>query len=117
MENDNTENIIMENEIKLLQKSVRNSKEELQNLISKDFLEYGSSGTVYTYNETIDTLLKQTVDVDYTIIKMNTKKLSGDIFLVLYAIKMNGKVSNRSSIWKKERDGWKILFHQGTNVE
>jgi len=117
MENNDIENSIKNNEIKLLEKNIRNNKNELEKLISKDFIEYGSSGLIYSYNETVNGLLNETEEIIYKIIKMNTKIISENIILVLYTIDINNVISNRSSIWRKENNEWKIIFHQGTRAK
>ena len=77
-------------------------------------MEYSSTGSIYSYNKIIDCLLKENIEVKYKIIKMETKQLSDEIILLLYTIQIGENITNRSSIWKKESNGWKILFHQGT---
>jgi hypothetical protein len=110
----NIEDIIKENELKLLDPKIRHNRDELEKLVSKKFLEYGSSGSIYTYNDIISDLSIETEEIKYKIIEMNVKKLSDKICLLLYVIEMNNNIFNRSSIWKREENEWKIIFHQGT---
>jgi len=116
MEHNSIENILKDFELKLLRKDIRNSKNELEKIISKDFIEFGSSGLIFCYDDIINSLLNETEEKIFEIIKMNTKIISENIILVLYTIKMNNVTSNRSSIWKNENNEWKIIFHQGTKV-
>ena len=116
LDNKNLEEQVKCNELKLLEKDTRKNKNELEKLISKDFIEYGSSGLIYSYDETINGLLNETEEKIYKIIKMETKIISNNIVMVLYIIDINGNISNRSSIWKKENNEWKIIFHQGTKA-
>jgi len=117
---DKNERIIIDMELKLLDKNIRNNKNELEKYISKEFIEYGSSGRIYTYNDTINLSSNKEEQIIYEILKMDTKILSDNIVLVLYIIEIkNGNkkiITNRSSIWKKENNNWKIIFHQGTKV-
>jgi hypothetical protein len=108
------EDIIKERELKLLDPKIRHNKDELEKLISKDFIEYGSSGSIYTYNDIISRLPIETKETTYRIIEMNVKKLSDKIYLLIYVMEMNKSIFNRSSIWKEEKNEWKIIFHQGT---
>jgi len=59
-------------------------------------------------------------DTKYKIVEIKEYGLSDNIVLVLYIIEkkyMNQIIrTNRSSIWKKENENWKIIFHQGTIV-
>ena len=116
MKYNSIENIVKDFELKLLRKDTRNSKNELEKIISKDFIEFGSSGLIYCYDDIINGLLYETEEKIFEIIKMDTKIISENIILVLYTIKMNNFTSNRSSIWKNENNEWKIIFHQGTKV-
>ena len=116
MEHNSIENIIKDFELKLLRKDIRNNKNELEQLISKDFIEFGSSGFIFCYDDIIKGLLNETEEKIYEIIKMDTKIISENIILILYTIKMNNVTTNRSSIWKNENNEQKIIFHQGTKV-
>ena len=117
---DNNVNIIIEMELKLLDKNIRNNKNELIKYISKEYIEYGVSGRIYTYDDTISFLPIEEKQIEYKIIKMDSKILSENIILLLYIIEINNGVeniiTNRSSIWKKDNNNWKIIFHQGTKV-
>jgi hypothetical protein len=110
--------IIIEMELKLLDKNIRNNKSELKKYISKEFIEYGVSGKIYSYDDTLNLLSNEEEQIKYKILAMDAKILSDNIILVLYIIEMNKEneiiITNRSSIWKKENNDWKIIFHQGT---
>jgi hypothetical protein len=112
-------------EERLLLQKVRSSREELEKLISPDFIEYGSSGKVYNYLGTIAYLLTNSVDTfNYSFINFKTRRLSDDTILALYILEIekNRKINitNRSSLWRREEDAergvWRIIFHQGTRV-
>jgi len=117
MNNHEIEEKIKENELKLLEKNIRNNKDELEKLISRDFIEHCSSGAVMTFDQMINALADENTDSNYKIIKMDIKSLSEKIILVLYTIEMGNGISNRCSIWKNEENNWKIIFHQGTKVK
>jgi len=113
----NTEKLIREKELNLLRKDIRNDKNELKKLISKDFVEYGSSGATFKYDEITARLLEEENEINYRIISMDIRQISENIVLILYTIKMKNFFSNRSSLWKKEKGKWKIIFHQATKIE
>ncbi|MDR0640968.1 MAG: DUF4440 domain-containing protein [Treponema sp.] len=123
------ETLIKELEEKLLLQKIRSSREELEKLISLDFIEYGSSGKVYNYLGTIAYLLTNSIDTfSYTFVNFKTRRLSDDVILALYILEIekNHKINitNRSSLWRREGDFdedegdsvWRIIFHQGTRV-
>ena len=117
MDFNNIEEKMIENELKLLDKNIRNNKYELEKLLTKNFTEYGSSGSIYTFDEIINSLQNESNKIKYRIIKIETKRLSENIVLVLYTIEIDNIVSNRSSIWQMENQEWKIIFHQETKIK
>jgi hypothetical protein len=115
-------NMIIELELSLLDEKIRNNKNELEKILSKEFIEYGFSGKIYDYDITLNMLPnKSDKKIEYKIIENRVNELSENIVLLLYIIEMEimGEIhrSNRSSIWKREEDNWKIIFHQGTKAE
>jgi hypothetical protein len=98
----------------LLDSSVRQCSEQLNKLITDDFLEFGSSGQVYNKQDCLkpdDNLRKFSVS-DFSI-----KELSKDVMLATYKTTEDGVISLRSSIWKIYGDEWQMIFHQGTKCE
>jgi len=111
------EKIIFELENKLLDPKVRSNEGELAKLLSNDFFEFGSSGKEYNKQSTISALKKEEC-FNLSISNFKAKELAEDVFLVTYKINApkDGSRSGslRSSIWTKNGDDWKLLFHQGT---
>lgn len=110
---------IYELELSLLTPEVRSSAAKLEELLSDDFIEFGSSGLVYDKKHILDRLPSNTDSVVYSVDDFNVKILSDDCVLATFK---TGKIVNdvadttslRSSIWKKEGENWKMFFHQGT---
>ena len=48
------------------------------------------------------------------------RTVSADIAQIMYVSEVRygsiSETSNRSSIWRREKDGWKLCFHQGTLI-
>ncbi|MDP4118864.1 MAG: hypothetical protein Q8873_06710 [Bacillota bacterium] len=93
-----------------------NNIENLEKRICLNFVEYGQSGNVYTRSEVIDFLLNMKNDRDVDILDFSKEELCEGVFIVHYVSyeKLYDRYARRTSIWKKEDDCWKILFHQGT---
>lgn len=113
---------IFELENELLKSETRKSAEKISELLSEDFVEYCSSGTIYHYNKgDIFDEGSTSSEINYEIEEFTTKQLSNDCILATYkVIKHNElnedkKYSLRSSIWKLSDEKWKMIFHQGTN--
>lgn len=43
-------------------------------------------------------------------------QLGPEIYLITYTLDQNGRRTRRSTIWRRGKEGWKILYHQGTIV-
>ena len=114
-------NHILKLENDLLKPEIRQSVEEVSELLSDGFTEFTSSGYIYNYNtgQVIDegTDLQ---DMDWKIRDFEINQLSKDCILATYILikdselDENRKCSLRSSIWKCFDGKWKMIFHQGT---
>jgi hypothetical protein len=106
-------------ETTLLQPEVRSSREELDKLLADDFMEFGSSGSVYRKSDTLASLTTTTDKVVYEVSDFEAKELSENFVLTTFKTKrtINNAdivVSLRSSLWKKTGGNWQMFFHQGT---
>jgi len=107
----------------LLSPEIRANKEKLDLLLADDFIEFGSSGNIFSKSSIIDSLINSSEDWNYQINEFSCKPLARDIFLVTYRLSIfsEGNImlrkSLRSSIWRKKSQNWQIVFHQGTKVE
>ncbi len=100
----------------LLNPSIRRSKEDLNNLLSDDFIEITSSGKMYDKKQIINALLEEE-NISFKLQDFKIKNLSKTLVLVSYtAIQNNHLVSLRSSIWSNQDAKWQMIFHQGTMV-
>jgi hypothetical protein len=102
---------IREVEEQLVTPAVRASADALDRLVSDQFVELGSSGRVYTKPDVIAQMLAQpniTIDVaDFQVLAVTP-----DVALATYR---TGR-SVRSSLWRREGEAWRIVFHQGTPI-
>ena len=100
----------------LLRPAARYSVTELERLLTEDFHEFGASGTVYDRASLID-LLMQESRTPFTPVEVSdfvARKLGDDAALVTYRTKRGDVVRLRSSVWRRERGSWRMMFHQGT---
>jgi len=116
---ENIEKIIFNLEEKLQQTNIRKSTNELEKLISDNFIEIGSSGTIYTKKDVLRNL-PASPTIKFTMTDFKTHILCPDIIQSLFRTeKINQDTGStthslRSSLWKKEDNAWKMIFHQGT---
>ena len=112
--------LLRELEERLLQQSVRLDESALTTLLTDDFVEFGASGQVWTKAEVIVALLSEAF-VTRRIYDFDVRWLSIDIALATYrcgTASVDGVefFSLRSSIWRRQADGWQMVFHQGTKI-
>ena len=98
-------------EQQLLAPSTRASATALAGLLADDFIEFGSSGRVYSRAEVIAALVAEpTPPAESELREFRAVELAPQIVLATYRC---GR-SLRSSVWRHEASGWRVVFHQGT---
>lgn len=110
---------IFELENRLQQPDVRRSPELLNDLISEDLTEFGSSGQMYTKNDVLVNL-PSSPEIKFIMSDFRINVLSDNVVQSLFKTEKtnleNGKVSKslRCSVWRNENGKWRMIFHQGT---
>jgi hypothetical protein len=107
---------LLDLEQRLLDPSVRGSPQAVIPLLHPDFVEFGSSGRVYTKDVLVEMMLHQSPGV-VRIRDFEVKEVTPEVALVTYkTVGAEGRETRRSSVWVRHAEGWQILFHQGTRV-
>lgn len=109
----NLKDTIFDLEISLMTPSIRKSAESLDKLLSDDFIEFGSSGRVYSKKDQLKMLPKEE-EIQFKIEDFTTRELSRGVVLATYTSISEGKTVRRSSIWTCVEEQWEMSFHQGT---
>ena len=109
-------------ETTLLKPDVRSSRKELDRLLADEFMEFGSSGSVYHKPDTLQGLTTSTDKIVFEVSDFEAKELSSDFVLTTFKTKRTINdadivISLRSSIWKKTSGSWQMFFHQGTPIK
>jgi hypothetical protein len=103
----------------LLNAATRRDRAKVAALLAEDFREFGSSGRVWSRQQTLDLLATE----DYTPPVMEDfrcEPITDDIALVTYKTVRTDpttaekRAALRSSLWIKEAGMWRVRFHQGT---
>ncbi len=93
----------------------------LSELIDDEFIEIGSSSTMYDKNEVIR-WLRSGGPSEVEGLKFKAMFLSERIILLTYISVTNRpgldqpKQAMRSSVWKQSAGRWRMVFHQGTPI-
>lgn len=89
---------------------IRQSAEKISALLSNDFFEFGSSGNIWTRNDILARLPAENSRASIQSSDYKATPLADDVVLITY----QSSGSLRSSIWRKNKQGWQMEFHQGT---
>lgn len=106
---------LRELEESLLETSVRKS-ERVNQLLAEGFIEFGSSGRVFT-KEQIIAALRTESPVKIAATQFRIELLSPNTALITYRAHRHGEPpvdTLRSSIWQLQHGHWQMIFHQGT---
>jgi hypothetical protein len=107
-------------EERLLDPAIRASRPAIEGLLSRDFREIGSSGRVWSLEETLEALPDEKPDGVSGGTDFRLTVLADRVALLTYTAirtRLDGseRKTLRSSIWQLEEDGnWRMVFHQGT---
>jgi len=110
-------------EEELLNPEVRRSPDQVGDLLSDDFVEFGSSGGVFNKQQVIEALEQEGPSdpaIRLSLVDFTARRLASDVVLVTYRIIQKGGPGTRqesrlrSSIWKSIEGRWQMVFHQGT---
>jgi hypothetical protein len=105
----------------MLDPAVRGNRTRVAELLAEDFVEFGSTGRVWTRDEILD-LLAGEIPAPIYLMDFECVLLAEDVALVTYrAVRTDAGAATqisslRSSIWIKEPGGWRLRFHQGTRI-
>ena len=96
------------------------SIEAFDRLMASDYWEVGASGNRYERSFILAHLAASPpVDSDAAGWKTSDfacRLLGGETYLLTYTLDQHGRITRRSTIWRRNGADWQILFHQGTVV-
>jgi hypothetical protein len=123
MENLSLLSTLRELECDLHQPKCRRDRERLAQLFASDFREFGRSGASYTRDHMLMSLPTDPEPPHIYAQDFAVNQLSDSIALLTYRsahVNPSGELfrhTNRSSIWRLESSGWRMVFHQGTPTD
>ena len=97
----------------------RRSGERLAQLLHPDFVEFGRSGTVYSYTDVLARLTEEEAPAIHTQ-EFQLRIVGETQALLTYRsayIGEGGELERhalRASLWQRGPEGWRVAFHQGT---
>jgi len=111
-------NILFELEKSLHTFEIRSSEVKIAKLLSPDFFEFGSSGSLWTREDILKRLPAEQGSAKIESTNFKATVLAPEVVLITYiSIRTEADIKTeflRSSIWRKNSDEWQMEFHQGT---
>jgi len=97
------------------------SRADLEKMTVDDFWEVGASGTRYSRKFILDELERRYATKHADVWETSDffcRQLGPDVYLLTYnLLQHETRRTQRSTIWHRPQDGWKIVYHQGTIVQ
>lgn len=88
-------------------------------MTAEDFCEVGASGRRYSREYVLDVLderQRHPQPDPWETGEFHCRQLADAVYLLTYTLRQGERVTRRATIWRRDPDGWKIVFHQGTVV-
>lgn len=98
----------------------RRDRDRLAVLLAEDFVEIGASGTEWTRATVIEHLLSEHFPTDgatagvIEIVDLTADVLHESMVRTRWTSLRDGRTVRRSSLWRREPTGWRLVHHQGT---
>jgi hypothetical protein len=107
---------LRELEASLWRSETRWDPAHMEAILAPDLVEFGRSGRVYSREDAL-ALEHEPFTASLPLDAWRARLLGPDIALVTYVSEVERSEverANRSSVWSRTEDGWKLRFHQGT---
>lgn len=107
--------LVLQLERELQTRGCRRDRARLLELLAPDFMEVGTSGRVWDLDGTLKLLDSQANDGDeIEVTELTGRMLADGFILVHWASACQGRRARRTSLWRRDEDGWRQVHHQGT---
>jgi len=107
---------VYELEESLWKSETRFNEEYMRSILAEDFFEFGRSGKIYSIDMSLSAPYQE-INAKLPLRDFAIHEIDEKVVLVTYISEVQydeAEIGNRSSLWLKTEDGWKLKFHQGT---
>lgn len=106
---------VLQREEDLQTKACRNNRARALELLAPDFCEIGASGRVWDRSSVIELLDSQAADGrEIEITGLSGRVLADGLILARWDSAHEGRRARRTSLWRHDTHGWRLVHHQGT---
>lgn len=95
------------------------TRKDFEGMIAPEFREIGASGKAYDREYVLDVLERrhrEPIAEQLRVSEFRCQYVAPDHYLATYLLDQSGRISRRATLWRSTRNGWKIVYHQGTLV-
>jgi hypothetical protein len=93
----------------------RGDRARVSALLAEDFLEIGASGRVWDRTAALELLGAESADDAVIEVHDLTGRVIGEGFIMVrWDSDRGGRRARRTSWWRRDRAGWRLVHHQGT---
>jgi hypothetical protein len=95
----------------------RRDRSRVSALLAEDFIEVGASGRVWDRPSVLELLGAESRDDAVIEVHDLTGRVIGDGFVMArWDSDRGGRRARRTSLWRREPAGWRLVHHQGTRL-
>jgi hypothetical protein len=95
------------------------SRADFEAMTDPDFWEIGASGRCYSRDHVLavlDQRYRSPHEDPWETSEFQCRQLATDLYLLTYTLLQDTRLTRRSTIWRRASSGWRIVFHQGTEI-
>ena len=94
------------------------TRADFERMTDAGFREVGASGRRYSRDYVLAMLEQRHrdgwLDEPLPLEDFQCTPIDGQAYLVTYTLHQGERITRRATIWRRDGDDWKILYHQGT---
>jgi hypothetical protein len=97
------------------------TRRDFENMTDAAYWEVGASGRRYSREYVLDMLEKRHAtpvgDENLEARDFHCLEIARDNYLLTYTLLQGPRMTRRATIWRRDGEAWRIVYHQGTVVE
>ncbi len=102
-------------ERELQTRACRSNPARVGRLLAPDFTEVDASGRLWDLPRTLELLASQAEDgKEIEVRDLTGRVLADGVILVRWDSAYDGRRARRTSVWRQDAEGWRLVHHQGT---
>ena len=108
---------VLELERELQTSACRRDRGRVRQLLAPDFTEVGASGRWWDLASTLELLQSEDdADEEIQVHDLGGRVVADGLVLVRWDSSHRGRRARRTSLWRRDAEGWRLVHHQGTLI-